>query len=536
MEFAPRSPESSKPDKTGESKISGKNKKKRLILPIQKGELEKEKKDRKTEFFTSKKREGKSSILPLPVEKPKVEPQDKSRPDTEPEPAQATEEKTPETEPVNRPEELILPEVPEYPASQAEDPEAEYKGELIIDHSEEVKSEKREEAQPAPDESHDESEAPMETVFVPDRERRRPAEAEVSGAHHDIPSSARAVEAAALSETDPPLVAPPLPFVLPLPTEYAMRTAAVAETAPAPPDTYGTSVRPVPAEQAEARNVKAAEKRGLRRGVTSGVVAAWLLGRRNKRAMEREATRALRERDEKIDRLTAESAEQRADVERHENILAKTRQELRDLMRRAWDNQVLKTERREEAKPARTRAETETVPSVEKAEKKADKPKETRAAKLSEAKPAPQPKPEDQPITEEMYRVPEGRRVETSAWHRIEVDEKTGHAVENPSVSYGEAYKKEKRQEKLASDAAKAQTAAQVGMTLLYGGTQPTPTPLAPQSAKPTAERRPAVTFAGVRRETAAAVRQVARNTTSPLTWTAALVIVVLLFVSGILR
>lgn len=45
--------------------------------------------------------------------------------------------------------------------------------------------------------------------------------------------------------------------------------------------------------------------------------------------------------------------------------------------------------------------------------------------------------------------VPDDRRVETSAWHNIEVDKKTGKAVENPTVEYGEEFKREQEQESI---------------------------------------------------------------------------------------
>jgi len=48
-----------------------------------------------------------------------------------------------------------------------------------------------------------------------------------------------------------------------------------------------------------------------------------------------------------------------------------------------------------------------------------------------------------------MPEVPSDRRVETSAWHRIEIDKKTGKAVEAPTVSYGEEFQHEQHQEQL---------------------------------------------------------------------------------------
>ena len=41
------------------------------------------------------------------------------------------------------------------------------------------------------------------------------------------------------------------------------------------------------------------------------------------------------------------------------------------------------------------------------------------------------------------------RRLETSAWHHIEIDKETGKPVENPSVAYGEEFQHEQHQERL---------------------------------------------------------------------------------------
>jgi hypothetical protein len=47
--------------------------------------------------------------------------------------------------------------------------------------------------------------------------------------------------------------------------------------------------------------------------------------------------------------------------------------------------------------------------------------------------------------------VPEGHRLETSAWHTIEVDAKTGKAVEKPAFEYGEEYQHERAPENVGN-------------------------------------------------------------------------------------
>jgi hypothetical protein len=45
--------------------------------------------------------------------------------------------------------------------------------------------------------------------------------------------------------------------------------------------------------------------------------------------------------------------------------------------------------------------------------------------------------------------LPPDRKVENSAWHRIEIDKKTGNAVKDPTLAYGEEYHHEQHQEQL---------------------------------------------------------------------------------------
>lgn len=54
-----------------------------------------------------------------------------------------------------------------------------------------------------------------------------------------------------------------------------------------------------------------------------------------------------------------------------------------------------------------------------------------------------------QPTAEEVLKVPDSHKIEQSAWHSIEVDKKTGLAVEDQSFQYGEEFKHEQHQETL---------------------------------------------------------------------------------------
>jgi hypothetical protein len=57
---------------------------------------------------------------------------------------------------------------------------------------------------------------------------------------------------------------------------------------------------------------------------------------------------------------------------------------------------------------------------------------------------------------EEELEIPKEHRLEQSAWHAIEIDKKTGKAVENASFGYGEAFRQEQHQEQLRKEVAEA--------------------------------------------------------------------------------
>lgn len=63
----------------------------------------------------------------------------------------------------------------------------------------------------------------------------------------------------------------------------------------------------------------------------------------------------------------------------------------------------------------------------------------------------------------EQLVVPANHRIETSAWHAIEVDAKTGKAVENPTFQYGKEYYHERAQE-IASVAPHASAAGEIAL------------------------------------------------------------------------
>ncbi len=250
-------------------------------------------------------------------------------------------------------------------------------------------------------------------------------------------------------------------------------------------------------EQADA--VYRAERHGVRRGVVSGALFGWWLGRRGKRQAQHSAEVALKSRDKEIKKLTTEhelAAERLTAMERTESTLINLGE-----------------------KPQATVIESVPAPSQPEAIKQ-----------KVEAKPVASPPPEEVAISEATYAVGTDKRVETSAWHRYEVDKKTGKLIEQPEVAYGQEFLKETKQEKLQRDAAEPQVAVQVGQTVLHANKQGTAEPAVQSptnTAAPTPSSQPS--------RASFAKSQIVRSTKSPLTWIVAFAIVVVLFIAGAL-
>lgn len=535
------------PESTGESSTS-KSKRKRTRVPL-KGTVKKRTESRKRKDAEADEEPRRESLVDLAEKQVEAAKAEKSA-----EADGAEEEQTAETDKkdAEQSEPLELPEV-------APD---EYGGELIIDHSEDAEPNLP---------LNPEAETGQVDVI----------EALSGGGIEEAPAELPEAEAGPPAGP-PPAVAPPLLFGAALERpSHAEAEPPAPESRPAEPIPVATETAGSPADnlrgrlseewaavrrraqQAEAGLIteeeagdKAylAEKRGLRRGVVSGGIVGYLIGRRGRRVAEHRAEAAHIERERTIERLASERASNLDSLEKRDNILKRTQEELNEMMKRSWDKRVLK---RDEAAPeaapaapaeqpvlqvqsapeARERAVSigqmpESIPAsgIEAAGETGseDVPEKDKTLQLPEAP------PEYKPVAEETYQPPEGRRVEASAWHRIEVDEKTGRAVENPSLEYGEEFKLEQSQEKLAQEAAKAQTAAQVGMTVISSGTEESKDPLVPKNLA----KSPSVSLITkdeFNKEAAAVIRQVVKNTSSPATWIAAFVIVILLLLADIL-
>ncbi len=104
----------------------------------------------------------------------------------------------------------------------------------------------------------------------------------------------------------------------------------------------------------------------------------------------------------------------------------------------------------------------------------------TEATAGSPSKERPVANPEDMPIQQPDVRP--DRRVETSAWHRIEVDKKTGRPVEDPTIAYGKEFTNEQHQEQLRQQVLEAsmdtETVREAYQSL--AAAKAAPSPLAP--------------------------------------------------------
>lgn len=277
-----------------------------------------------------------------------------------------------------------------------------------------------------------------------------------------------------------------------------------------------------------------AEKRGLSRGVVSGALAGLWLGRRSKQKEIDQVAKNLETSQNQIKQLEkdqAVTAEELKSARQSQQQAAETTKE---------EKQAEKPLVLPEAKPfEQAVAETAGLESAPLVWTEAAQPKEPETIKTPE-KPAPkqetkpEPAREEQEVKEKDFEQPEGRKVETSAWHRIEIDKKTGKAAEQPELEYGEEFKREQRAEKIRhQELAEPQLAVQVGSAALRADDKP--------AAKTKAEdKKPAgnpfdASKLKQRAQSSFVAKELVKHTTSPATWMAALVIVVLLFALGLL-
>ncbi len=475
----------------------------------------KQKPDETGESDTPKKKKKRTKRFPLPVEKSESGGQPKHEKRTKPFHAQekrqkeadSTQKQLDKESKQNLSEEALeLPEVPR---------ENEFLGELIIDHTE--------------DDEPEQVELVAETVLEAAEDYQadimQPIEAYVETLE---PTPAEAVEATSHIEQLPQEqseIDRPAPQTVPMPDR--IMTGYEQAQMFNPSEWRAVNLEPeepVINEKEAHRRAHRAEKRGLSRGVVSGGLAGWWLGRRGARkSAEKRSAQAIASHEQAIDRLNTEYQSEQEISKKRQNALQRAQDELRRMIDHNRYTAALKRKEDlsiEAAQPQTVQEAAPSYPSVA-----------IEAVKQTPEQPS--LPVEERPITEEALTAPEGHRYETSAWHRIEIDEKTGRLVEKPAAEYGEAFQREQQQERLAREAAQAQTAAQLAVTFAAANNAAA----TPQSVLPPIESAPTrpTKISQVLQDTDYIKAQLVQQVSSPSTWGIALGIVAILLLTNIL-
>lgn len=270
-------------------------------------------------------------------------------------------------------------------------------------------------------------------------------------------------------------------------------------------ETPKTTEKKITEEELNER-VHAATKHGVRRGVISGGLVGWWIGRRGKK----EAIKAAKEADEEIEKQDEE-------IDRLRRNQAMTNERLAAMDQ---TNEYIKKAIEKQTTPAHeSLAVSDSAPERQKPGLEAEK--ETKKEVL----------PEDKEVTEEAYLVQKGTKVEQSVWHSIEVDAKTGRKLENPERAYGKEFDNEQRQEKLRSQHSDPGLAFQFGHTVV----QSTDSDELSESGK-SRNKKSSKRTGKVSKQLIYAKNQIQIQAKNPIIWIAATVIFAMLFVFGILR
>jgi hypothetical protein len=304
------------------------------------------------------------------------------------------------------------------------------------------------------------------------------------------------------------------------------------------------------------------EKQGTRRGALLGLAVGWMFGRHGKKKAAREHVKEIKSKDKEIKTLQSEqfAAKQRIQAIRHNQEQLSTNIQEQTMPRQQEAPKLPERPVIYEQAPTvltktveRVREVVESSPLiVEHSRGAASRVIETAGVSVvsSEIRPIVIEKivskvevaPEDQEITEETYQTAAGSRVETSAWHRIEVDEKTGKAVDNPEVAYGEEFKHEQRQEVKKDDPVSRvsmRPAKKAGMLGSLASSSVAPSSsmtsvVRDQHTNQSPSETPSAADSTVQK--AQTKSGISRYTSDPIIWIAAAAIVVVLFIIGSLH
>jgi len=237
-------------------------------------------------------------------------------------------------------------------------------------------------------------------VFAPPETPGPQPEPVAEGSSGELPPPPPPPEASTAASEPPepersvPVIEPPVEVLRP---ESA---ATLPRLAPAAAERPATKAE---VEDALHRSAKIHTQRGALSGL---LVGTWF------------ANRGLRRRQK----------QERAELNRQGKQLEQVTKELH-AVHRAQESQRTNTERR--------------FSTVEKRFENPSRPQKTAAR-------AEKPEPTKEPA--EQLEIPKDHHLETSAWHTIEVDSKTGKPVENPTFAYGHEYYQERAHEAAPKD------------------------------------------------------------------------------------
>lgn len=205
-----------------------------------------------------------------------------------------------------------------------------------------------------------------------------------------------------------------------------------------------------------------AHKAGIRKGLGTGLLVGGAYEHFKHKRREKRAAKQFEQEAKKLEK-------QNENLQFNVGEQAKQNTKLKE--------QVHETER--QLSDAQEQTPEQTSAPLRNAERLSQLTPETRVVAAANVAPGisgpsaevPVKKPEVLPVApeEDLLQIPEGHHLENSAWHAIEVDNKTGKAVENPTFQYGHEYYRERAQE--STPVAQSSTAAgELAIAAVAGG------------------------------------------------------------------
>jgi hypothetical protein len=205
------------------------------------------------------------------------------------------------------------------------------------------------------------------------------------------------------------------------------------------------------------------KRRGMGQGVLAGFLAGyWWRGRRLK-SERRENKKTQAEKDRQISQLERQQYQNRTELAKERAATADTEYQLAASKRQFEQAQV--EIQQSAAVPQAERPVMATQPGAPAEVRTAfvpgpqheSKPLTPAAVEQLDPTRVTQPRAETVNLNVDVNAEADlktDRRVEMNSWHRFEVDARTGKMVEDPSITYGEAFRRERQQETLTKQTA----------------------------------------------------------------------------------